>query len=196
MRLTRFSFAQLAVSRWRNGGGETREITSQPLGASQFDWRASIATIAQDGPFSAFPGIDRSITLLAGGGVHLFAAEGVDHRLDQIGVPFAFAGDLPLQAQLLAGSSQDFNIMTRRGRHSASVQRLVSSQVIDPAHAGVLYVLGGEWLLPDQSSLVAQQGVWWLAGEGPTALRLKQQERADPAAVLWAEIRIVCCQLD
>jgi environmental stress-induced protein Ves len=38
-------------------GGETREIISWPQGAAEFDWRASIATIAADGPFSAFPGL-------------------------------------------------------------------------------------------------------------------------------------------
>ncbi|MGO2464335.1 MAG: HutD family protein, partial [Serratia proteamaculans] len=44
MSLTRFDFASLPVTPWRNGGGETREIASWPLGAQDFDWRASIAT--------------------------------------------------------------------------------------------------------------------------------------------------------
>jgi len=57
-----FSFENLPVSPWRNGGGETREILSWPPGKTDFDSRASIATIPQDGPFSSFPGNDRSIT--------------------------------------------------------------------------------------------------------------------------------------
>ena len=85
MSLTRFNFAALPVSPWRNGGGETREIVSWPPGAQDFDWRASIATIAQDGPFSAFTGIDRSITLLEGDGVRLFSAGHIDHQLDRVG---------------------------------------------------------------------------------------------------------------
>lgn len=32
MSLTRFNFAALPVSPWRNGGGETREIVSWPPG--------------------------------------------------------------------------------------------------------------------------------------------------------------------
>jgi environmental stress-induced protein Ves len=81
---------------WKNGGGVTREIVCQPPGAGMdsFDWRVSIAHIASDGPFSAFPGIDRVITLLKGGGVHLSSADGqVNHRLGTPLAPFAFAGE-------------------------------------------------------------------------------------------------------
>ncbi|MBS0975889.1 HutD/Ves family protein, partial [Serratia rubidaea] len=120
MQINRFDFASLPVSPWRNGGGETREIVCQPAEGANFDWRASIATIAQDGPFSAFDGIDRSITLLEGDGVRL-VGDGIDHRLAMPGEPFAFSGDVALQAQLLGGVSQDFNIMTRRGRWRATV---------------------------------------------------------------------------
>jgi environmental stress-induced protein Ves len=83
----RFSQTRLPVSRWRNGGGETREIISWPPGQADFDWRASIATVAQDGPFSAFPGIDRSITLLSGEGVQLSDGSGLNHRLSTVGAP-------------------------------------------------------------------------------------------------------------
>ena len=34
----RFSQTRLPVSRWRNGGGETREIISWPPGQADFDW--------------------------------------------------------------------------------------------------------------------------------------------------------------
>lgn len=71
MSFTVFDFAGLPVSRWRNGGGETREIACWPVGGDDFAWRASIATIEQDGPFSLYPDIDRSITLLTGDGIVL-----------------------------------------------------------------------------------------------------------------------------
>lgn len=148
MSLTRFNFAGLPVSPWRNGGGETREIVSWPPGEPDFDWRASIATIAQDGPFSAFAGIDRSITLLEGDGVRLFSAGHIDHQLARIGEPFAFSGDVALEATLLGGASQDFNIMTRRGRLAAQVQRSAEPLTLPPGRAGVLYVLSGFWSLP------------------------------------------------
>src|SRR5258707_14720415 len=55
---------------WKNGGGHTHEIAAHPEGAGMaaFAWRVSIAEIAQDGPFSSFPGVDRTLVLLAGNG--------------------------------------------------------------------------------------------------------------------------------
>ena len=67
-----------------------------------FGWRISVATIAQAGPFSAFAGVDRQITLLDGDGVHLHSADGqINHALDQRWQPFAFSGDVALVCTLL-----------------------------------------------------------------------------------------------
>lgn len=62
-----------AAAVWKNGGGVTREIAVFPEGAGMDDfvWRASLAEVAADGPFSAFPGIDRTITLAEGAGMDL-----------------------------------------------------------------------------------------------------------------------------
>lgn len=187
MPFNRFEFKQLPVSLWRNGGGETREIVSLPLGNADFDWRASIATIAQAGPFSAFSGIDRSITLLEGDGVHLYSAGQVDHRLTTIGEPFAFSGDLEVQAQLPGGSSQDFNIMTRRGRQSADVQAVVAATPLPTGHAGVIYVLRGDWQLrqPQSLTLHPRQGGWWSAMDHASQL----VPLTPNALALWADIR-------
>lgn len=184
MSLMRFDFASLQVTPWRNGGGETREIASWPVGTQDFDWRASIATIAQDGPFSVFNGIDRSITLLEGDGVHLFSVGHVDHHLSQVGEPFAFSGDVALGATLLGGSSQDFNIMTRRGRWAADVQRVTKAIELPAPHAGVLYVLQGRWLLADGVTLTARQGGWWPAGEFSGTLAPLEED----SVILWADI--------
>ena len=52
---------------WKNGGGSTTEIAVEPSGASldTFAWRISVARVAADGPFSEFPGIDRTLAVLA-----------------------------------------------------------------------------------------------------------------------------------
>ncbi|MFC0227153.1 HutD/Ves family protein [Serratia aquatilis] len=184
MNLNHFDFAGLPVSPWRNGGGETREITSQPQGSGQFSWRASIATIAQNGPFSVFNDIDRSITLLEGDGVHLLSAGQIDHRLREIGEPFSFPGDVLVEATLLGGHSQDFNIMTRRGHQAARVERMVETFGLSLLHAGVFYVLRGEWQLPDGRLLAARQGCWWRHGEGPLRLVAK----GNLAQAIWADI--------
>lgn len=158
--IARFTYPELAVSRWRNGGGETREIISFPPGAARFGWRASIATLAQDGPFSAFPDIDRVITLLHGGPV-LLTAPGVQHLLTPQ-QPWAFAGELALTAKLQGSVSEDFNIMTRRGEWQAAVE-VVTTPVSAPH--GVAWVLAGAWQTADGEKLNAQQGAWWIDEE-------------------------------
>ena len=133
MLLNPFAIDRLTPMPWKNGGGTTREVVAWPIGAGldDFDWRISIASIAASGPFSAFAGIDRTILLLDGDGVHLASPDhGIDHRLDQRWQPFAFAGEAPIDCTLLGGPSTDFNLMTRRDR----VQGLV--EVLTPAQRG------------------------------------------------------------
>lgn len=149
----------LPVSQWRNGGGETREIISFPPGEQTFSWRLSIATIAADGPFSLFPGVDRVITLLSSAGVTL-DAPGRYRQLLQPEQPFAFAGEDNIVAQLTGGISRDFNVMTRRASHQARVTVINTRLTPEAATAGAVYVLAGEWLSGD-ITLKPGQGVWW-----------------------------------
>jgi len=131
-----------------------------PPGADRFGLLASIATRAQDGPFSPFPEIDRVITLLHGDPV-LLTAPGVQHLLTPQ-KPWAFAGELALTAQLQGSVSEDFNIMTRRGEWQATVE-VVTTEV--SALHGVAWVLAGAWQTADGEKLSAQQGTWWVDDE-------------------------------
>ena len=102
---------------WKNGGGETVEVMVHPEGAglSDFGWRVSMATVAEDGPFSVFPGIDRTLAVLSGTGMTL-AIEGVGTRtLTPESEPLAFPADAPTVARLTGGPITDLNAMTRRG---------------------------------------------------------------------------------
>ncbi|WP_064576494.1 HutD/Ves family protein [Cupriavidus gilardii] len=154
----RFALAELTPMPWKNGGGTTREIAAWPpaAGLDAFDWRLSIADIAADGPFSAFPGIDRQIVLLDGAGVRLQARDGsFDHRLVAVGEPFAFAGEAAVDATLLGGPTRDFNVMTRRGRCRARVQctgAAIDSAEVQADTTVVLYVLAGRWRSEDARS--------------------------------------------
>lgn len=53
---------------WKNGGGTTAEVAVHPPGTGfdAFDWRISMADVAADGPFSRFPGVDRTLVLAEG----------------------------------------------------------------------------------------------------------------------------------
>lgn len=101
---------------WRNGGGSTREVAIDPPGASVasgFRWRISIAGVAADGPFSSFPGIDRSLWLLRGGGLQL-RMDGREVTLARRYERIDFAGEMAVQARLLAGATEDLNVMVAR----------------------------------------------------------------------------------
>lgn len=109
---------------WRNGGGVTREIAASPAGASlsDFDWRVSTAEVASAGPFSLFPGVDRSLAVLQGElSLSLDAAAAV--RLSAQSPPFTFGGDVPAHGEPLSATVTDLNVMTRRGRFAARVAR-------------------------------------------------------------------------
>src|SRR5687767_12838646 len=101
---------------WKNGGGTTRDIAVSPPGASldAFDWRLSLAQVDRDGPFSRFDDVDRTLVLLSGA----MTLHERDRRIDLVrNEPFAFEGERVIEATV-AGSTLDFNVMTRRGRAS------------------------------------------------------------------------------
>ncbi|MGW0559086.1 HutD/Ves family protein [Streptomyces sp. NPDC003016] len=107
---------------WKNGGGVTREIATWPEGAGTagFDWRISLAEVEGDGPFSAFPGVDRILTMTEGAGMDLTV--GGERRLvDERYVPQDFPGDVATDCRLLGGRVVNFNVMYRRGRTAARV---------------------------------------------------------------------------
>lgn len=181
MTVHRFDRATLLATPWKNGGGVTREIVCQPPGAGmdRFDWRVSIAHIESSGPFSAFAGVDRVITLLEGAGVRLHSTDGAfDHALDTPMVPFAFAGEAPVTGTLLGGDCHDFNVMTRRSACRAQVQVCRSAAELPSASAGLLMAVQGRWQLNDET-LAPGQGLWW-AQAGPRWTAMNQ----DPDAAL------------
>lgn len=160
-----FDIAALPATPWKNGGGGTREIVCQPPGADMdnFDWRVSVATIAANGPFSVFAGVDRVIMLLDGAGVRLQGA-GIDHRLDTPGAPFAFAGDVALDCELLGGTSTDLSVMTRRSRLRADVKVVTGTRQIAPAQNGLALAVRGAWHLQSGAHdfrCTTGTGIWW-----------------------------------
>ncbi len=99
---------------WRNGGGVTRELLAWPDSA---DWklRMSVAEVARDGPFSRFDGVERWFAVLSGAGVRL-RLDGATHHLATGSAPLRFDGGAATDCTLLAGPTQDFNLMLRGAR--------------------------------------------------------------------------------
>lgn len=119
MRLIRA--ADLPGIPWKNGGGVTREVAVWPPGAGfeTFDWRLSMADIAQDGPFSLLPGVDRVLILMQGAGLVL---EGVAPAAMAPGDRADFPGEAAVTGRLTAGPVRDLNLMLRRGRMAGEVR--------------------------------------------------------------------------
>jgi environmental stress-induced protein Ves len=106
---------------WRNGGGRTRELLAWP---SAQDWqvRVSVAEIEADGPFSAFPGIERAFAVLDGAGVVL-SLPGGDVRLGPFDDAVRFDGVAAPMCRLLDGPTRDLNLMVRTAFGRAQMQR-------------------------------------------------------------------------
>jgi uncharacterized protein len=97
---------------WRNGGGTTQELLAWPS-PEAWELRLSVASIESDGPFSAYPGVWREFTVLRGAGVRLAWS----HRAEVLTPehePIGFDGAEPPACTLLAGATQDLNLMIRR----------------------------------------------------------------------------------
>ncbi|MCP3817288.1 HutD family protein [Streptomyces sp. A3M-1-3] len=135
---------------WKNGGGVTRGIAAWPEGAGMdgFAWRVSLAEVGADGPYSAFPDIERTLTMVEGAGMDLTVG-GQRRRVDERYVPQDFAGDEPTGCRLLGGPVANFNVMYRRGRAQAetSVVRGRLRLAVPPGGTVLAVVLEGTAVL-------------------------------------------------
>jgi environmental stress-induced protein Ves len=128
---------------WANGRGETLELAIHPAGASlgTFDWRISVATVSEPGPFSSLPGVDRVLLMLD----DVDAVLQVDderhtmRRFDQV----AFSGDADVALIAVSAPAHDLNVMTRRGRWTARMRLVDLAAGVTGADAHALEA----WLL-------------------------------------------------
>ena len=139
---------------WKNGLGETAEIAvgPDPGAPGDFAWRVSLARIGADGPFSAFPGVDRTLALLEGGPLRLRVGDGAPVTLEAGGPPLRFPGDLAAEAWLLGSPALALNVMTRRCTMAHQLTRTTLDSLAElggdaPAlllcHAGAVRVSAG-----------------------------------------------------
>jgi uncharacterized protein len=128
--------------RWRNGGGWTSEIIAWPR-HDDWEWRLSVADIEHDGPFSAFPGVDRTIALLEGNGFELTATEHPGTSIEQRYEPFAFRGDETTTYTLVNGPVQDLNLMVRRAAEPRRLRFVEVTESIELINLEVAVVISG-----------------------------------------------------
>jgi len=128
---------------WKNGGGSTLEILRDGDGLDAFSWRLSIADVAQAGPFSAFNGYQRIITVLEGEGMQL-EVDGQASRPLRALDAFAFSGDSQVHCTLLGGAIRDFNLIYAPERCEARLQWMAAgeSERISSARTVLLFSAG------------------------------------------------------
>jgi environmental stress-induced protein Ves len=113
---------------WRNGGGSTRELLAWPQ-AEGWAVRVSVATISRDGPFSAFPGVQRWFAVLQGAGVVLALPQG-SVRCTPDSDAVAFDGAAAPGCNLLDGATEDLNLMTAHAAGQARMWRAVAGDTL------------------------------------------------------------------
>ena len=137
-------FADLRPQPWRNGGGVTRELASHPRAASAqdgvWDWRVSIADVTKAGDFSAFPGMERVLTVIDGE-LLLLTVDGGEHPLEKYR-PFRFSGEAASSSALPTGDIRDLNVITRAGAFKGFTSIVeLSKKRAHPVFEGQLGVL-------------------------------------------------------
>ena len=175
--------ADCPATPWKNGLGRTRELAVQPPGAGmdEFLWRVSVAEVENAAPFSAFPGIDRVIALLDGGGFTMMMDDGRRHALTTPCMPFAFPGETGVDVVMAAGPSRDFNLMLRRGRVRGDIETWSGAGPRQPGTAVALVYCARGNIDTDEGPLHA--GDAWRPGSGALVLHgeaLALAVRAEP----------------
>ncbi len=185
MRIVRASSCR--VMPWKNGGGSTTEIAVFPAEASLdgFEWRISMAHVGMDGPFSSFPGIDRTLAVLAGGGIALASAED-SVVLERGSEPHAFPGERGITGRLVDGPIDDLNVMTRRGIWRHRMHRITGTGPHElDIDAGLLVLVThrGSWNVKSGQASEALAAGDSAMVDGPTRVELNV---AEPDAELFA----------
>lgn len=149
-------YAELKAHPWRNGGGVTREVARHPRTTSvqtalqtgprdtgqdnAWDWRVSIAEVSKAGPFSAYTGMDRVLTVIDGD-LLLLSVDGAEHPLEKYR-PFRFSGDADSAGALPTGDIRDLNVITRNGAFKGYTSIIeLSKKRAHPVFAGQLGIL-------------------------------------------------------
>lgn len=173
----------VAPQAWRNGGGQTRELLAWPAGA---DWRVRIsrADIEADGPFSAFPQVERWFTVLQGAGVVLSFGDTL-HRLAPGDAPLRFDGAAAPGCRLLDGATQDLNLMLRGGTGVMRPARAGEGWSEAFAMRGLYTTVAGLWRAGQQSCAVAAHTLLWAATGNSGAWTFEAEQPGTVACAWW-----------
>lgn len=175
---------------WLNGGGLTRDLLSWPA-SGEWAWRISLADVAQDGPFSAYPGITRWFTVVQGAGVVL-GFDGQQHPMDCDSDPLCFDGAKQPQCSLQEGSTRDLNLMTRDGICRGLMQRAQPDQDwTHAAHKRAVFAAEPMTLQIEGTDAVRMPAMSLLLGDQAAGQRWRAVNGEETPAAWWLAIERV-----
>ena len=175
--------ASVAPQFWRNGGGQTRELLVWPPGT---DWRVRIsrADIEMDGPFSAFPQVERWFSVLHGDGVVLTFSD-AHHQLKSGDDPLCFDGAAAPGCRLLNGATQDLNLMVRQGKGVMRTAKAGQNWSEPFAARGVYTTVAGQWSDGQRTCAVAAQTLLWMQNAGSGAWSFAPEKPSTGPGAWW-----------
>jgi environmental stress-induced protein Ves len=147
MQLTITPPTQFKKVPWKNGKGITTELAINENGTlDNFDWRLSIASVAQNGIFSNFSGYTRNLTLIAGKGIalhHIGTDKKITHSLKNKLDVSIFDGGSETTGELFNGEILDFNVIVKTDSYSVETINSVNLSTVNiiEGHQYFIYCL-------------------------------------------------------
>lgn len=176
---------ELPAQSWRNGGGRTRELLTRPAGKRDWRLRISLAEVDRNGPFSAFPGIERWFAVIDGAGVRLSLA-GREQLLHPGHEPIHFRGELPVFCSLLDGPTTDLNLMHAGGRAAMARAQSGVSWSSPLPQRGLFTRTPGRWHVAGRPSVpLAAHCLLWLDRATDAAWDFIADSPSATAPALW-----------
>lgn len=158
MPIRQFRHQSYVTMPWKNGRGSTDEICLLPPGASRdrFDLRISRADIFEPGLFSAFPGVERTITIIEGAGLTLDFGGHV--AMLEPRRPYTFDSGLTPVGIPKDASVRVLNVMAARAVWRLAPAAVVTEATPLTAAVSVVFSIEGDWRLeagPDRTVLLS-----------------------------------------
>ena len=126
---------------WKNGKGQTIELAINDGGhVNDFEWRLSVATVAEDGLFSDFSDLWRNLVFIEGNGIDLRHSDGHLEQLRQHGQLAGFDGGNRTTGTLIDGPITNFNIMSNPKSFQAEVLTSLQSSCAATATGDLTFI--------------------------------------------------------
>jgi environmental stress-induced protein Ves len=192
--MKRFALQDVPSEQWKNGGGTTRTIASRGEPDAPFDWRVSVAEIAEDGPFSIFAGVDRTAVVLENGPLRLtdVPALGQLKKTAFVGQslsPLHFRGEARLFAHIGETPVLCLNVMTRRASTLATVNVISSSRTVPVEPDTLLFAAGSNWQV--NGTMLAKYEGFRFAGQAVIDIRSPALQEGPLIAIAFFPIALV-----